>query len=165
MRLRRISYRDGGKPTEVVEKMRGDGASVGSQETTKQKVEKEDWKLFVGSSDKITEGVHGLGSVWWNTEMEVIWEEGKWSLFIADSWMNEQMIKWMVVSNDPYVLPSVLKRSPSVALEGRVVCSRSCTCGRPPEASWRGCRSLCLRSTCCWLGALSSEGLHTPVDM
>lgn len=42
MRLRRISYRDGGKPTEVVEKMRGDGASVGSQETTKQKVEKED---------------------------------------------------------------------------------------------------------------------------
>jgi hypothetical protein len=31
-----------GKPTEVVEKMRGDGASAGSQETTKQKVGKED---------------------------------------------------------------------------------------------------------------------------
>lgn len=51
MKLRRVCCRDGGKPSEVVEKIRGDGASIGIQETTKQKVEKEDGKLFVGSSD------------------------------------------------------------------------------------------------------------------
>ena len=42
MRLRRSSYRDGEKPSEMGGKTRGDGASVRSQDTSKQKVEKKD---------------------------------------------------------------------------------------------------------------------------
>lgn len=40
-----------GKPSEMSGKTRGDGASVRSKETSKQKVEKKDGKFFVGSSD------------------------------------------------------------------------------------------------------------------
>lgn len=166
MRLRRICYRDGGKPSEVVEKIRGDGASIGSQETTKQKVEKGDWKLFVGSSDNRGCSWSGICVMEYGDESnlrggEIITfytrELNEWT----DDWMNDA-----TAFNDTYVLPPVLKRSPSVALEGRAICSRSCIFGRLTEAGpWRGCRSLCLRSTCCWLGALSSEGRHTPVDV